>query len=63
MKVLGLPKHWRRHTIATIRWQLYQVAGRVLWEARRIVLRLATTADKVGLLLGVRRKIRALAAT
>ena len=63
MKVLGLPKHWRRHTIATIRWRLYQVAGRVLWEARRVVLRLATTADKVGLLLGARQKIRSLAAT
>ena len=63
MKVLGLPKDWRRHTIATIRWRLYQIAGRVLWEARRVVLRLATTADKVGLLLGARQKIRALAAT
>jgi hypothetical protein len=63
MKVLGLPKHWWRYTIATIRWQLYQVAGRVLWEARRTVLRLATTAEKVGLWLGVKRKTQALAAT
>lgn len=63
MKVIGLPKHWRRHTIATIRWRLYQIAGQVLWQAHRAVLRLATTAEKVGLLLGIRRNIQALAAT
>jgi len=60
MKLLGLPQTWHRHTIGTIRWRLYQIAGQVVWETRRVVLRLATTAQKVGILLGARRRIQQL---
>jgi len=63
IKMLSLPRGWHRHTVGTIRWRLYEVAGRVLWEAHRLVLLLATTAEKIRVLLGARRNIRQLAAT
>ena len=63
MKALGLPRRWRRHRIATIRWRLYQIAGQVFWESRRVRLALATTMEKVKLLLGARRRVRQMALT
>jgi hypothetical protein len=63
MKVLSLPGPWQRYTIGTVRWRLYETAGRVLWESRRVVLKLATTMEKVRLLLAARRRVRSLAMT
>lgn len=63
MKALSLPGSWRKHRIATVRWRLYQMAGHVLWESRRVVLQLATSMDKVRLLLGASRKVRQLLPT
>ncbi len=63
MKVLSLPGPWQRYTIGTVRWKLYETAGRVLWESRRIILRLATSLEKVKLLLGAKRRVQSLAMT
>ncbi len=63
MKVLSLPGPWQRYTIGTVRWRLYEIAGRVLWESRRVVLKLATTLEKVKLLLAAKRKVQSLATT
>ncbi|MEW6232169.1 MAG: IS1380 family transposase [Chloroflexota bacterium] len=63
MKLLSLPKGWHRHTVGTVRWRLYQIAGRVVWEARRAVLMLATAVEKMLVLLGARRRIRQMAVT
>ena len=63
MKVLSLPGGWQRYTIGTVRWRLYETAGRVLWESRRVVLKLATTMEKDKLLLAARRRVRSLAMT
>jgi hypothetical protein len=46
-----------------VRWRLYQIAGRVVWEARRAVLMLATAVEKMLVLLGARRRIRQVAVT
>ncbi len=54
LKLLGLPAWWRTATIATVRWRLYQVAARVVYHARQVVLRLATSADKINLFRQVR---------
>jgi hypothetical protein len=43
----ALPADWRRHQVQTIRWQLYQIAGKVVDHAR-------------GLALKVRRSVHAL---
>lgn len=63
MKVLSLPGPWQRYTIGTVRWRLYETAGRVLWESRRVVLKLATSVEKVRLLLAARRRVQRLAMT
>lgn len=49
MKLLSLPVWWRRATIATARWSIYQTACRLVYHARRIVLKLAASAEKIGL--------------
>jgi len=63
MKVLSLPGRWQRYTVTTVRWRLYETAGRVLWESRRVVLKLATTMEKVKLLLAARRSVQNLVMT
>jgi hypothetical protein len=63
MKVLSLPGPWQRYTIRTVRWRLYETAGRVLWESRRVILKLATGLEKVKLLLRAKQKVRSLATT
>lgn len=50
MKRLSLPAWWDKTTIATVRWKLYQLPGRLVHHARRILLKLATSADKINLL-------------
>jgi hypothetical protein len=49
MKLLSLPVWWRKATIATVRWKLYQVAGKLVHHARRLVLKLAAPLDKINL--------------
>jgi hypothetical protein len=49
MKLLSLPVWWRTATIATVRWKLYQVAGRMVYHARSIVLKLVASAEKIRL--------------
>ena len=49
LKLLGLPAWWHTSTIATVRWKLYQVAARLVYHARQVVLKLATSVDKINL--------------
>lgn len=49
LKLLCLSPWWRTSTIATVRWKLYQVAARVVYHARQVLLKLATSVDKVNL--------------
>lgn len=49
MKLLSLPVWWKTATIVTVRWRLYQIAARLVYHARRIVLKLATYAGKINL--------------
>lgn len=49
MKLLSLPPWWGKTTIETVRWKLYQVPGRLVYHARRILLKLATSDDKINL--------------
>jgi hypothetical protein len=61
MKVLSLPRDWQRYTIGTVRWRLYEMAGKVLWKSRRVVLRLAISLEKLKILLQARALTRRLA--
>jgi hypothetical protein len=49
LKLLGLPAWWRTSTIATVRWKLYQVAARLVYHARQVLLKLAAPLDKTKL--------------
>ena len=48
LKLLGLPAWWRTATIGT-RWKLYQVAARLVYHARQVLLKLVTSLDKINL--------------
>jgi len=58
-KLLFLDPDWKTRTIATIRWQLIEVAGRLVRHGRRLVLRLAVSREKFALLLRMRHLISA----
>ncbi len=55
-KRLSCPESWSRHTIATLRWKLVQVAGRIVRHAGRVVLKLAVEVEKLELFRGIRRR-------
>jgi len=56
-KLLFLDPDWRSRTIATLRWQLIGVAGRLVRHGRRWVLRLAATVEKLAIFLELRRRM------
>lgn len=60
-KLLFLGPEWKTKTIATLRWQLFQVAGRLVRRGRQWILRLATSSEKFSLLLAMRLRIAAFA--
>ena len=49
-----------RHTLATLRWKLVQVAGRIVRHAGQVVLRLVVEAATLALFLGIRQQCWAL---
>jgi hypothetical protein len=55
-KHLACPQAWGRHTIATFRWKLVQIAGRIVRHAGQVVLKLAVEADLLLLVNGIRRR-------
>ena len=57
---LACPGAWARHTIATLRWTLVQVAGRIIHHAGQVVLRLVVDAERLALFRGIRRQCWAL---
>jgi hypothetical protein len=60
-KRLACPAAWAPQTIATIRWRLVQVAGRMLRHAGRVVLRLVLDAETLTVWHGMRQRCGALA--
>lgn len=50
---LVCPAAWARHTLATPRWELVQVAGRIVRHARQVVLKLAIEARTLVLFFGI----------
>jgi len=55
-KRLACPESWGRHTIATFRWRLIQMAGRIVRHAGRVVLKLAVSAEKLALMQNIRQR-------
>lgn len=55
-RLLTMPVQWRTKTIKTLRWLLIEVAGKLIYHGRRIVLKVATSFDKYRLYLEMRRR-------
>lgn len=55
-KRLNCPASWGRHTIATFRWRMIQIAGRIVRHAGQVILKLSADAEKLALLLHIRKK-------
>jgi hypothetical protein len=55
-KRLSCPESWAKHTIATFRWKMVQVAGRIVKHAGETVLKLMIDLEKLEWFQGIRRK-------
>jgi hypothetical protein len=55
-KRLSCPESWMKHTIATFRWKIVQVAGRIVKHAGKRVLKLMIDLGKLELFKGIRHK-------
>ena len=56
-----LPESYRRVTVATLRWKVYRVAGKLVRHARAWILQVKVDAEKWLLLEGARQRCAALA--
>ena len=59
-KRLACPAAWALQTIATVRWKLVPVAGRILRHAGKIVVRLVLDAETLVVWKGIGRQCGAL---
>ena len=55
-KRLSCPESWVNQTIATIRWKVVQVAGRIVKHAGETVLKLMMDREKLEIFRGIRKK-------
>jgi Transposase DDE domain group 1 len=53
---LACPSSWGRHTIATVRWKLIRIAGRIVHHAGQVVLKLLVETDLLALIQGIRQR-------
>ena len=49
LKRLALLAWWRNSTIAMVRGRFYQVAARLVYHTHQVLLKLATSLDKISL--------------
>jgi hypothetical protein len=54
---LSCPELWIKHTIATFRWKMIQVAGRIVKHSGSIFLKLVVDIEKLELFKGIRESI------
>jgi hypothetical protein len=55
-KRLACPESWVKQTIATFRWKMVQVAGRIVKHAGEVVLKLMVDLEQLELFQGIRKK-------
>ena len=56
LKAELLPAEYRRASVATLRWKLYRLAGKLVRHAGAWVLQVKTGSEKLALLLAVRQR-------
>lgn len=60
-KRLACPTAWAAHTIATVRWRLIQVAGRIVRHAGQVILKLVLDPETLNRFHQIRRQCLAFA--
>lgn len=55
-KALTMPEDWRHKTIRSIRWMLVEIPGKLVKHAKRLILKIAATAEKYRVYLDIRRR-------
>ena len=55
-KLLFMGEEWHRKTIATIRWKLVEIAGKVIRHGRRVILKIVASVEKLKIFLEIRRR-------
>lgn len=55
-KRLACPESWMKQTIATFRWKMVQVAGRIVKHAGEVVLKLMIDLEKLERFQGIRKR-------
>ncbi len=55
-KRLACPESWVKQTIATFRWKMVQVAGRIVKHAGEVVLKLMIDLEQLELFRGIRKR-------
>jgi hypothetical protein len=55
-KRLSCPEAFWHHTVATFRWKLIQVAGRIVHHAGQVILKPALDAEKLHLFRQIRKR-------
>jgi hypothetical protein len=55
-KRLSCPESWMKRTIATFRWKMVQIAGRIVTHAGKTVLKLMIDLEKLELFKGIRHR-------
>jgi hypothetical protein len=56
-KRLSCPESWMEQTIATLRWKMVQVAGRIVSHAGELVLKLMIDVEKLELFREIRKNL------
>lgn len=56
LKAQLLPAEYRRVSVATLRWRLYRLAGKLIRHAGAWVLKIRTEGEKLALLMAVRQQ-------
>jgi hypothetical protein len=51
-----LPEQYRKSKVATLRWQIYRLAGKLVRHGRQWTLKVKTEAEKLAMLMSVREK-------
>ncbi len=56
LKAKLLPPEYRQVSVATLRWKVYRLAGKLVRHARAWVLKVRTEGEKLALLEAARQK-------
>lgn len=51
-----VPEEWSTKAIKSIRWLLVEVGGKLAFNGRRMILKIATDLDKISTYLEMRRR-------